>query len=122
MYFEEPDVRRLFTAIVEGFDDVILMFDAIPPWFARRTLKGYHRTRHYTAPPMPWGVTRGAIEKLLRGWSSRVVDVTTWNYGTVGNRRGDPNWLLRLFAAAPVLRDIPPSIARVRAHSAYGSE
>lgn len=55
MYFDEPDVRTLVTAIVGRLPGVQLMFDAIPPWFSRKTMKGFAKTRNYTAPPMPWG-------------------------------------------------------------------
>jgi hypothetical protein len=34
-----------------------MMFDSVPPWFSRRTLKGFRLSDRYTAPPMPFGLT-----------------------------------------------------------------
>jgi O-methyltransferase involved in polyketide biosynthesis len=111
MYFEEEQVRRLFTAIVDRFPGVELMFDTIPPWFSRRTMKGFRKTRHYTSPPMPWGVRRSELAALLRRWSPRVTEVDVSSYGF---SRGLGALALRLFTALPRLRDVPPAIARVR--------
>lgn len=45
MYFEEADVQRLFTTIVERFPGVELAFDTIPRWFSAKTLRGFHKQR-----------------------------------------------------------------------------
>jgi O-methyltransferase involved in polyketide biosynthesis len=111
MYFDEADVRRLFVAIVERFPEAELMFDTIPPWFSRKTLKGFHKTAHYCAPPMPWGVRRDDIEVLLRGWSARVASVSVVSFGLAA--RGFGGGMMRLFSRSPVLRNIPPAIVRV---------
>ena len=34
-----------------------MMFDSIPHWFSRRTLKGLKLSDRYVAPPMPFGLT-----------------------------------------------------------------
>jgi Leucine carboxyl methyltransferase len=34
-----------------------LMFDSIPHWFSRRTLKGFKLSDRYTTPPMPFALT-----------------------------------------------------------------
>lgn len=56
MYFEEADVRRLVTACAERFPGGGMVFDAIPRWFSRKTLRGYAKTPAYTAPRMPSGL------------------------------------------------------------------
>ena len=33
-----------------------MMFDSIPPFFSRRTLKGLKLSDRYTAPPMPFAL------------------------------------------------------------------
>lgn len=111
MYFEEAEVRRVFTAIVERFPGVHIMFDTIPPWFSRQTLKGFRKTEHYVTPPMPWGVRRGRIDALVRSWSDRVEEVSTWSFGFA---RGGLGLLLKVFATVPGLRDVPPAITLVR--------
>ncbi len=110
MYFEEGEVKRLFTAIVERFPGVRVMFDTIPKWFARKTLKGYARTKSYTAPPMPWGVDRDRIEPLLRKWSGRVRDVEVVPYGAM---RGLPGLALKIASAIPWARNFTPCIVNV---------
>ncbi|MGW6423556.1 class I SAM-dependent methyltransferase [Nocardia sp. NPDC055053] len=111
MYFEPDDVRRLVTVILERFPGVELMFDTIPPWFSRKTMRGFHKTPDYTAPPMPWGVERSKIAALLRSWSPAVEEVTVSSYGP---SHGPLATTMPLFAALPILRDIPPAIVRVR--------
>jgi O-methyltransferase involved in polyketide biosynthesis len=112
MYVQEADVRRLFCAVVEKFPGVELMFDTIPPWFSRKTLRGYDRTKHYRTPPMPWGVRRDDIEPLLRRWSRRVASVSADSYGIAAGGLG--GLVLQLFSRTPVLRNIPPAIVRVK--------
>lgn len=56
MYFEEADVVALLSRIAERFPGAEVFFDAIPPFFSRKTLRGFKVTRTYTAPPMPWGI------------------------------------------------------------------
>jgi hypothetical protein len=34
-----------------------MMFDSIPHWFSRRTLKGLKLSDRYVAPPMPFGLS-----------------------------------------------------------------
>jgi O-methyltransferase involved in polyketide biosynthesis len=72
MYLEPASVQQLLTAVLERFPGALLVFDTIPRWFSRKTLKGFRKTRHYTAPRMPWGVDCDEIEPLLRSWSGRV--------------------------------------------------
>lgn len=34
-----------------------MMFDSIPHWASRRTIKGWHLSNRYIAPPMPFALT-----------------------------------------------------------------
>ena len=98
MYFEEADVQRLFTTIVERFPGVELAFDTIPRWFSAKTLWGFHKTAHYEVPPMPWGVSRDEIDHVLRRWSPRVERVRAVPYG---RWRGIGACALRTFGGVP---------------------
>jgi O-methyltransferase involved in polyketide biosynthesis len=111
MYFQEHEVRRLFTAIVDRFPGVELMFDTIPRWFSRKTLQGFRKTRYYQAPPMPWGVNFAQIAPLLRAWSRRVDAVSVMPYGMYP--RGLGGALLRFAPHVPGLRSLPPTIVHV---------
>ena len=110
MYFEEADVRRLFCAVVDRFAGVELMFDTIPRWISKKTLQGFGKTKHYRAPPMPWGLGQTALEPLLKTWSPRVASVETQAYGFA---RGPGRLLVSLSNHVPFMRDIAPAIAHV---------
>lgn len=112
MYFDENAVKQLFVAMVERFPGVQIMFDVIPPWFSKKTCSpgGFRKTRHYVAPPMPWGVRCSEVGSLLLSWSSRVLSVSAQPYGFA---RGLPSLMQRLFTAIPGLRDVPPCIVQV---------
>lgn len=110
MYFEEEQVRALFSAIFERFPGVEIFFDTIPPWFSRKTLRGFHKTKSYRAPPMPWGVARQELEPLLRGWSRRVRRVSVAPYGVA---RGLPGLLFRFLSALPLVGALPPLVVRI---------
>lgn len=112
MYFEEEDVKRLFRAIVARWADVALFFDVIPRWFSKKTLAGFGKTKHYTAPPMPWGVNRDEVPSVLSSWAPRPVKVETVPYG---KKRGLGGLALSFFVGLPVLRNFPPCVVRVTA-------
>ncbi|MEO0881241.1 MAG: class I SAM-dependent methyltransferase [Pseudomonadota bacterium] len=61
MYFTKSDVINLLTEIAERFPGAEIFFDAIPPWFSKRTMEGYDLTESYRTPKMPWGIS---IERL----------------------------------------------------------
>jgi O-methyltransferase involved in polyketide biosynthesis len=119
MYFDELRVRELIVEIFDQFDDVQLMFDVIPQWFSKKTTsrQGFHRTRHYRAPPMPWGINRGKIEPTLRSWSNKMGSVEIVPYGFFRGIKG--SLLKHVFAKTPGLREIPPYIVRI--HSQCGA-
>ncbi|MBK1648028.1 class I SAM-dependent methyltransferase [Rhabdochromatium marinum] len=110
MYFEEAEVRRLLTTILERFPGVELMFDVIPRWFSRKSMAGLWKTKLYRVPPMPWGVNPDEIDSLLRAWSTRVATVQCQPYRRL---RGFPWSLLVRMARVPALRKGMPSIVQV---------
>lgn len=118
MYFEEKDVRRLTVAMIDRFPGVEIMFDTIPRWFSKKTLKGFGKTKHYTAPPMPWGVVRDDIDPLIRAWSDRVSSVSVEPYGILRA----PRWFYWVFSRVPVLRNVPPTIVHVGTRAARSDE
>jgi O-methyltransferase involved in polyketide biosynthesis len=56
MYLQPGDVRGLLAACAARFPGGQLIFDSIPPWLSRKTLKGWQLSGRYTAPPMPFGI------------------------------------------------------------------
>jgi O-methyltransferase involved in polyketide biosynthesis len=57
MYLQPDDAIGLIRECAARFPGGRMMFDNIPPWFSRRTLKGFKLSDRYTAPPMPLGMT-----------------------------------------------------------------
>ncbi|BBY31350.1 class I SAM-dependent methyltransferase [Mycolicibacterium sediminis] len=55
MYLEPEDALGLIRACAARFPGGRMMFDSIPPWLSRRTLKGWKLSDRYIAPPMPFG-------------------------------------------------------------------
>lgn len=110
MYFEEHDVARVVGAIGSRLPGAELMFDAIPPWFSRKTVHGMNKTPHYRVPPMPWGVNPAKIEALLREW---LPNLTSFEQVPFGYQRGIAGALLPVMSRAPGLRNLLPTIVRV---------
>lgn len=115
MYFKEAEVRRLLTAIVERFEDVEVMFDAIPPWFSKKTLRGFQKTPAYRAPPMPWGIRKSAIAETLQSWSSRIRSVEVESYGVL--KEGFSGWLFHTLTRLPPVGNRVPALVRVKARA-----
>ena len=57
MYLEPADVHGLLAACAARFPGGQLIFDSIPPWLSRKTLKGWKLSDRYTAPSMPFGIS-----------------------------------------------------------------
>lgn len=110
MYFEERDVRALLSAILQRFAGSTLMFDVIPRWMSRKTLQGYRKTRHYTAPPMPWGVNRDEIEPLLRAWGLPLAHFSEETYRRF---RTFPWGITPWMAKLPRLGNYMPTVVRI---------
>jgi len=57
MYLEPEDALGLIRDCAARFPGGQMMFDSIPHWFSRRTLKGMQLSDRYIAPPMPFGLS-----------------------------------------------------------------
>ena len=57
MYLLPDDALGLIRDCAARFPGGRMMFDSIPPFFSRRTLKGLKLTDRYTTPPMPFAMT-----------------------------------------------------------------
>jgi O-methyltransferase involved in polyketide biosynthesis len=57
MYLEPEDSLSLIADCAARFPGGQMMFDSIPPWFSRRTLKGLPLSARYRTPPMPFAMT-----------------------------------------------------------------
>ena len=59
MYLEPDDAIGLIRDCAARFPGGRMMFDSIPPFFSRRTLKGLRLSDRYTTPRMPFAMTPG---------------------------------------------------------------
>lgn len=66
MYLDPADVRGLIADCAARFPGGRMMFDSIPHWASRRTLKGQRMSNRYVAPPMPFGLTADEGVALAR--------------------------------------------------------
>ncbi len=57
MYLDPADALGLIRDCAARFPGGQMVFDSIPHWFSRRTLKGLKLSDRYTAPPMPFALT-----------------------------------------------------------------
>lgn len=111
MYFQEAEVIALLTHIAETFPGAEVVFDAIPPSFSRRTLKGFKVTRDYEAPPMPWGISIDDIPSFVRRIPGlEVVSVQT--YADPFPERTRLYWMLARIP--PIRRRLAPSLVHAR--------
>lgn len=110
MYFEEQEVRTLLSAILARFPGSTLMFDVIPRWLSKKTLKGAKKTPHYQVPRMPWGINRDEIESLLRTWG---LPLTSYREEPYRKFRIFPWGMAPWFAKLPWLGVRLPAIVRI---------
>lgn len=59
MYFEPDQARGLIAECATRFPGGRMVFDNIPHWLSRKTLRGLELSDHYTAPPMPFALDVG---------------------------------------------------------------
>jgi O-methyltransferase involved in polyketide biosynthesis len=69
MYLPPEEVEGFFVDCRERLGGATMLFDAIPPWIARLSVEGRFKTRSYTPPPWPWGLS---VEQA-RALGARVV-------------------------------------------------
>ncbi len=100
MYFTEDEVRRLLARIAERFPGAEVFFDTIPPFLARRSERGWRRTKLYRTPPMPWGIPIDDVAAFLCGIPGlRPVSVQSYADPFPSRTR-----LYRLLSCVPTVR------------------
>jgi O-methyltransferase involved in polyketide biosynthesis len=110
MYLEPASVQTLIVSIAERFPGACLVFDVVPKWFSRMTLRGLHKTARYRLPPMPWGIDRDEVRPTLSGWHAGLTQVAMLEYGAP---RGLP-WLMeQTMRLIPTVRHGLPSLVQV---------
>jgi hypothetical protein len=117
MYLPRPRVKELFAGIADRFPGCDLVFDSIPRWFSRLTLRGLNQTAQYRLPAMPWGINRDEVEPTLRRWHPNVATVAFLSYRTP---RGLPRLLAGLTDRIPFARHAVPSLVQVTIANAGG--
>lgn len=81
MYFHEEQVRELLQRIDKKFSNYRVMFDTIPVWLSKKTIKGWHKTKFYKTPLMPWGINTNDIQKTIQNWlPSSDVSIHFYQY------------------------------------------
>jgi len=114
MYFEEEDVKTLLQDIIKTFEKGYVIFDTIPKWISNKAIseKGWKKTKHYTAPKMPWGINRSKIKSTLKSWLGENIKVDEKGYSTFP--RGIVKWIFLFFSSTPGIKTITPSIVKIQ--------
>lgn len=110
MYFEEKDVEYLLSAIVARLPGSTLMFDVIPRWFSRKTLKGFQKTPHYRVPRMPWGINSDELEPQFHAWELPLISYSSEPFRRL---RVFPWGLMPWLARLPWIGKRMPAIVRI---------
>ncbi len=101
MYFKEADVADLLARIAKRFPGAEIFFDAIPPFFSRKTLRGYKVTEKYTAPQMPWGIQVNRLPLFL----DRVPGIGALSVQTYADPFPARTRIYALLSQIPILRN-----------------
>ena len=138
IYFTEETVKTLLQDVGRHFPTATLMFDTVPVWLARKTrtdrglrpTKGYVAVRDfllrravttardmrpatgYAAPEMHWGINRNDIQARLSDWLWDGAEITDLGYSAFP--RGTGKWITTALLTLPWVRNLLPSIVRVR--------
>jgi O-methyltransferase involved in polyketide biosynthesis len=65
MYLQPADVLSLIHECARRFPGGQMIFDSIPHWLSRRTLKGWKLSPRYVTPPMPFGLNTEEARELV---------------------------------------------------------
>ncbi|RVW03109.1 class I SAM-dependent methyltransferase [Rhodococcus xishaensis] len=107
MYLPAGESLKLITDCVRRFPGGRLIFDSIPKWVSRKTMKGLRLSKNYTVPSMPFHLSAAEAaalpERIPEISSAREVSLP-FGRGLWGSR------LLRKLADAPPLRNVRPTI------------
>ncbi|MBG0809051.1 class I SAM-dependent methyltransferase [Methylosinus sp. H3A] len=109
MYLPPEETASLLRDMALRFPKAQLLFDHVPRWLSKATLKGHRLTPNFTIPPMPWGVDRSEIEPTMRSWAV-IETVETFDYRLYRGWRG---LVFRWLSRFAFWRERVPAITRV---------
>jgi O-methyltransferase involved in polyketide biosynthesis len=113
MYLPPAEVQLLLQRCRQRFPRALVMFDHIPRWFSARTLRGWQKTAHWQAPPMPWGVDSDELAPLMRRWLPDAR-LQHWYFGDAPLPMRVQTMAWRVAGLLPGLRSRLPGIATVQ--------
>lgn len=78
MYFSREETLTLLRRIQRRWPRGELVFDTIPHWFSRKTLKGFRGGARYTCPPMPFALALREVPAFLAQAGLRCERAVTY--------------------------------------------
>lgn len=107
MYFSEADVKKLLQFLDQRFQKFHLMFDIIPKWLSKKTMKGWQKTPHYKTPAMPWGIDVNHVEPTLKSWipSLKTIQIVDYEFP-----RGALKHIVPILKTLPIIRYKRPAM------------
>jgi len=98
MYFEEQEVKNIFSAMADHFPDAELIFEINGPVSVGRSKHHDALSKTDGQAEFKWGPASGAV---CETWDGRILFVREWNYL---DRHRDRWRFMRLFVYIPPLK------------------
>ncbi|HEY8064388.1 MAG TPA: class I SAM-dependent methyltransferase [Methylosinus sp.] len=109
MYLPPEETASLLHDMALRFPKAHLLFDHVPRWLSKATLKGHRLTPNFTIPPMPWGIDHSEIEPTMRSWAAiETVEILDYRF-----YRGWRGLAFRWLSRFAFWRERTPAITRV---------
>ena len=108
MYFEESEVIHLLRLLAERFPGSELIFDVIPEWMSKKSLKGLKLSKTYQLPPMPWGLSYIEKDKILQSHPRYEIKRQTTYVDAFPQRMRPYNHLVKIAFLRKLLTPLSP--------------
>jgi hypothetical protein len=88
------------------------MFDHVPRWLSRRSLRGWKLSPRYQVPAMPWGLNGDQLRPHLHHWLPTLRALTVLPYQL--RERSTDALAFGVINAVPWLRHRMPALAHLQ--------
>ncbi|GGF93492.1 putative O-methyltransferase OMT [Rhodococcoides trifolii] len=105
MYFDEASAMALIAECAARFPGGGMIFDSIPTWVSKKTIKGVAMSDHYTIPAMPFSMSTSRARLL----ASEIPGVVSATEKLFPSAHGMSKFMTnRVLSDLPRLRDLRP--------------
>ncbi|MGU3437949.1 class I SAM-dependent methyltransferase [Actinomycetes bacterium M1A6_2h] len=105
MYFDEASALALIAECAARFPGGGMIFDSIPAWVSKKTIKGVAMSDHYTIPAMPFSMSTSRARRL----DGEIPRVSSASEKLFPSAHGMSKFMTnRVLSNLPRLRDLRP--------------